>query len=257
MSCQKTFEKNNGVKEIKNDLLGKVKMENKELKHNAAFQKMQKEKDDANMRYIAQRIDDLYYNQIDQDAEIPDELDQRMLEFCRRLDGQKERERKKKKIYLVARRCAVFLLCFGIIGGISISSVDAWKARFTNWLFNIEEDHVEISPTDMSQLNGWHNYYFFSKIPEGYELKEAEDWEVFKEIFFANDEKFLTLSQYDASSQVFLDIDTSEYKELMIGGSLLRIVKMKNVVVSRCYCLRGNGLLRSTVKGTKPLHMIK
>ena len=195
-----------------------MKIKNKELKHNAAFQKMQKEKDDANMRYIAQRIDDLYYNQIDQDAEIPDELDQRMLEFCRRLDGQKERERKKKKINAIARRCAVFLLCFGIIGGISISSVDAWKARFTNWLFNIEEDHVEISPTDMSQLNGWHNYYFFSEIPEGYELKEAEDWEVFKEIFFANDEKFLTLSQYDASSQVFLDIDTSEYKELMIGG---------------------------------------
>ena len=28
----------------------------------------------------------------------------------------------------------------------------------------------------------------------------------------------MTLSQYDASSQVFLDIDKSEYKELMIGG---------------------------------------
>ena len=53
-------------------------MKNKELKHNAAFQKMQKEKDDANMQYIAKCIDDLYYNQIDQDAEIPDELDQRM-----------------------------------------------------------------------------------------------------------------------------------------------------------------------------------
>ena len=35
---------------------------------------------------------------------------------------------------------------------------------------------------------------------------------------FANDEKFLTLSQYDASSKLFLDIDTSEYKELTIGG---------------------------------------
>ena len=101
-------------------------MENKEMKRNLAFEKMQKEKEDANMRYIAQRIDDLYY-QVDQDAEIPDELDQRMLEFCRRLDGQKERERKRKKIYAIARRCAVFLLCFGIISGISISSVDAWK----------------------------------------------------------------------------------------------------------------------------------
>lgn len=193
-------------------------MENKELKHNIAFQKMKKEKEEANMRYIAKRIDDLYYNQIAQDAEIPNELDNRMLEFCRKLDRKKEKEQKKKKIYLVAKRCAIFLLCLGIVGGISISSVDAWKARFTNWLFNIEEDHVEISPTDMSQLNGWHNYYFFSEIPEGYELKEAEDWEVFKDLFFANDEKFLTLSQYDASSQVFLDTDTSEYKELTIGG---------------------------------------
>ena len=28
----------------------------------------------------------------------------------------------------------------------------------------------------------------------------------------------MTLSQYDASSKLFLDIDTSEYKELTIGG---------------------------------------
>lgn len=192
-------------------------MGNKELKRNLAFEKMQKEKEDANMRYIAQRIDDLYY-QVDQDAEIPDELDQHMLEFCRRLDGQKELERKKKRIYAIVRRCAVFLLCFGIISGISISSVDAWKIRFTNWFFDKEEEHVEVSPTDMSQLNGWHNYYFFSEIPEGYELKNAEDWENVKDLFFANDEKLLTISQYDASSKVFLDIDTSEYKELTIGG---------------------------------------
>lgn len=192
-------------------------MENKEMKRNLAFEKMQKEKEDANMRYIAQRIDDLYY-QVDQDAEIPDELDQRMLEFCRRLDGQKERERKRKKIYAIARRCAVFLLCFGIISGISISSVDAWKIRFTNWFFSEGKDHVEISPADMSQLSGWHNYYFFSEIPEGYELKNAEDREILKNLFFANGEKFLTLSQYDASSKLFLDIDTSEYKELTIGG---------------------------------------
>ena len=192
-------------------------MENKEMKCNLAFEKMQKEKEDANMRYIAQRIDDLYY-QVDQDAEIPDELDQRMLEFCRRLDGQEERERKRKKIYAIARICAVFLLCFGIISGISISSVDAWKVRFTNWFNNIEEDHVELSPADMSQLSDWHNYYFFSEIPEGYELKNAEDRETLKDLSFANGEKFLTLSQYDASSKLFLDIDTSEYKELTIGG---------------------------------------
>lgn len=192
-------------------------MENKELKRNLAFEKMQKEKEDANMRYIAQRIDDLYY-QVDQDAEIPDELDQHMLEFCRKLDGQKERERKKKRIYAIVRRCAVFLLCFGIISGISISSVDAWKVRFTNWLFNIEEDHVELSPADFSQLNGWHNYYFFSELPEGYELKNAEDREISKDIFFANDKKLLTLSQYDASTNFFLDTDTAEYEELTIKG---------------------------------------
>ena len=226
-------------------------MENKELKHNAAFQKMQKEKDDANMRYIAKRIDDLYYNQIEQDAEMPVELDHRMLEFCREMDEKKEREQKKKKIYLAARRCAVFLLCFGIIGGISISSVDAWKVRFTNWVFNIEDDHVEISPADFSQLNGWHNYYFFSEIPEGYELKEAEDWEYFKEFFFVNDEKFLTLSQYDASSQVFLDTDTSEYKELTIGGKPAIYHKDKESHSKKIILLDGEWAIEINSEGDK------
>lgn len=193
-------------------------MGNNDLKHNIAYQKMQKDKDDANMRYIAQRIDDLYYNQIDEGIEMPDELDKRMLEFCRRMDNKKEQIQRKKKIYAITRRCAVFLLCFGIIGGISISSVDAWKIRFTNWFFDEEKEYVEIAPTDISQLSDWHNYYFFSEIPEGYKLEYIEDWGTVKELFFINKESLLTLSQYDASSKVFLDIDKSEYKAITIKG---------------------------------------
>ena len=66
-----------------------------------------------------------------------------------------------------------------------------------------------------------------------------------------NDEKFLTLSQYDASSQVFLDTDTSEYKELTIGGKPAIYHKDKESHSKKIILLDGEWAIEINSEGDK------
>ncbi len=180
------------------------------------FEKLLKEKDDANMRYISECIHEEYYSVEFEDIEIPADIDENIVSFCRKKDREKEKADKKKSFYIVLRRCAVFLLCLGIVGEISISSVDAWKLRFTNLFALEEEDHTVISPTDVWQIEEWDNYYCLNSIPDGYEMIYCEERENSKQVYYSNDIGTIALFQYDAGTNSNFDNDTTGYEKVTV-----------------------------------------
>lgn len=201
-------------------------MDEKGLPELSSYEKLQKEKDDANMRYVAQMMHEMYYDDelenLDGigniDIEVPQELHDKMLAFARELDRKDAQERRRKLAYTVMKRCAVFLLCFGIVGGAAVSQSDALKARFTNLFLQEEEDHVIISPTDLSQLEEWDGYYFLENVPEGYELAYAEEDVLGRKIGFSNGKGLLILSQHSANAVLYADNETATYEKVTVRG---------------------------------------
>ena len=211
-------------------------MDEKELQELSSYEKLQKEKEDANMRYVAQLLHEIYYaDELDDvllddmddlddidlddiDIEVPQELHERMLALARELDRKDAQERRRKMAYTMMKRCAVFLLCFGIVGGAAVGQSDALKAKLTNLFLQDEGDHVVISPTDLSQLDEWDGYYFLENVPEGYELSYVEDRGASKHIGYSNGDKLLVLSQHSGNTVLHADNETTEYDQLAVRG---------------------------------------
>ena len=66
------------------------KMSEKNISHHDSFEKMRKEKEEANMRYISECIHDEYYSADIENIEIPADIDANLIAFCRRKDKEYE-----------------------------------------------------------------------------------------------------------------------------------------------------------------------
>ena len=191
-------------------------MSEKIISQHESFEKMRKDKEDANMRYISECIHDEYYSADIEKVVVPADIDADLIAFCRKKDEEYENRHRKKKAYITLRRCAVFLVCVGIVGGISVSSVDAWKLRFTNLFAFEEDDHTKFSPTDVNKIEEWNNYYYLNPVPDGYELIYCEERENSKQVYYSNDIGTIALFQYDAGTNSTFDNDTTGYEKVNI-----------------------------------------
>ena len=90
----------------------------------------------------------------------------------------------RKRLQKLGRRCAIFFICFVIVGSVATASGDAWKNAFTNLFPKDKDDYITLYPFNVDELDDWSNYYIFSDIPENFSLVYAEDFETDKSIVF-------------------------------------------------------------------------
>lgn len=219
-------------------------MNEKNISQHDSFEKMRKEKEDANMRYISECIHDEYYSADIENIEIPADIDADLIAFCRKKDEEYENRHRKKKAYIALRRCAVFLICIGIVGGVSVSSVDAWKLRFTNLFAFEEEDHTEFSPTDVNEIEEWNNYYYLNLVPDGYELVYCEERVNSKQVYYSNDIGTIALFQYDAGTNSTFDNDTTGYEKVTIRNLDAFYFEDKDSMIQTVLWMEGEYLLK-------------
>ncbi len=224
-------------------------MSEKNISQHDSFEKMRKEKEDANMRYISECIHDEYHSADIENIEIPADIDADLIAFCRKKDEEYEKRHRKKKAYIALRHCAVFLICIGIVGGISVSSVDAWKLRFTNLFAFEEEDHTEFSPTDVNEIDEWNNYYYLDPIPDGYELVYCEERELSRQLYYSSDAGTIALFQYDAATNSNFDNDTIGYEKVAVRNLDAYYFEDKDSVSQIILWMEGEYLLKLCCEG--------
>lgn len=190
-------------------------MEDKNSLNLSAYERLLADKEEANMHYIAECIHEMDY-EINDFIDIPSDIEDDMVAFCKSKDKENERKKNEKNIYVFLRRCAVLLLCFGIVGGVSIISVDAWRAEFTKLIMQQGKGYVTLSPTDIGELENWNNYYFLEQLPYGYELSYCASTPDNKQIYFSNGTGTIALFQYDASTKFFIDSETANNESVSV-----------------------------------------
>lgn len=194
------------------------------------YEELIHEKANVNMKYLAQRIveiraedDEEFINKFDNDQlpEMPKELKDQIFSAVEKFDMQaKEDARKKRRRnrIKVLSRCAVFLLCVGVVGALVLSQASAWKLRFLELFTTQDDDHVDIRPYDSEELENWHDYYIFDEVPEGYELTYAEDDGHDKIIIYENGENQILLDISSASKSVTVDNELTNQREIQVNG---------------------------------------
>ncbi len=150
------------------------------------------------------------------DVEIPPEHDRKMLEMARRCDRERVRAKRRTACRKAVRVAAVFLVVMLALGGIGMSSSEAFRMRVFNLFENKEDDAVVLrNGSEMEILKGWSNYWYPEYLPEAYYLFAADVSEFGKVMCFntaSGDE--VRIYERTHNRQISVDVDTNKYKQL-------------------------------------------
>lgn len=196
-------------------------MDNREVHSNDAYEQMLQEKEDANMRYVAQIIHEEYYMPTSEElaqVHIPEELNNKMLAMARELDKKRMIELRNKRMAHLSKVCAVFLVFIIAAGAFTVTSAEAVKVKLKGWMPWLEEDHMVLNPYDYSELEGWSDYYIFSEVPDGYVLSHVEETSTYKELVFLKEGKAITLTEHPLNTKTYIDTENSKVEEVIING---------------------------------------
>lgn len=154
------------------------------------------------------------------EVEIPPEHDRKILEMARRCDRERRRAKRRTACRKAARVAAVFLVVMLALGGIGISSSEAFRMRVFNLFENKEDGGVVLrSKTDAEILKGWEDYWYPEYLPEGYYLLSAEDDGVDKVMTFSNGgREDIRIFESVADSALAIDVDTNVYQRVVINA---------------------------------------
>ena len=154
------------------------------------------------------------------EVEIPPEHDRKILEMARRCDRERRRAKRRTACRKAARVAAVFLVVMLALGGIGISSSEAFRMRVFNLFENKEDGAVVLrSKTDAEILKGWEDYWYPEYLPEGYYLLSAEDDSLTKLLIFksSDNSREIRLLEDQKGGSLAVDMDTNECEKINNG----------------------------------------
>lgn len=142
---------------------------------------------------VGKNNSELTAEEIRQSAHTWEEIDTRSLDLW--FEGFIRKEKRKKKneqqIYLLKRIlkfAAIILLVFALgVSTLTITS-EAFRTKFFNMVIEMQEEFTDITFSEQTEnlLEGWSNYYIPEYIPEGYDLKEANEHGSLQSMLYRN-----------------------------------------------------------------------
>jgi len=143
-------------------------------------------------------------------------------------------EEKKKAIRAVWSRrmkkamkvCSIAILVAVVTSTILIATVDAFRYQFENFLVQIRQQDIKLTPDAAIQERpdgipaDWHGCWYPEYLPEGFSFDQALDIVDFKTMLFKNDtDDIIKFTQSPAEgSQIYLDNEADQYGEIKISG---------------------------------------
>lgn len=177
-------------------------------------------------------LDKLFDEVIDEAAIIAAENLGQNLPEPEKVEFSKEHERKMSKIFKKERnklafkkvvkyskRIALLLIILGLISGITIFSVEAWRIKIMNFIVEMNQTHSEINFGDDDKGDTYtSDEISFGYIPEGFKLESSDVNVKSVNLIFKGIESYFVFSMEDINSAISIDTENASVKKNMISG---------------------------------------
>lgn len=160
----------------------------------------------------------------EENVNLPDELDVDFSdEHKAKMKKIFDRERKKiwrKKVYKTAQRIAACAAVFIVISGITIMSVDAWRIRFLNFVFNNQQTNTEISMTSIPEENIYEtDTLLIGYIPDRFTLTKNSKTDALLYLNFDNGANQIRITVVSSDTTTNIDTEDAVYEEMLINDN--------------------------------------
>ena len=143
-------------------------------------------------------------------------------EHTKKMKALFSRERRKQKLLkamVYTKRAACFLLIFAAIMTVAVFSVEAWRIKFMNFVFDADAPDTKISFTDKKQGEIYDGMVDLKYIPEGFSIKENSISRRRIFLHFTKSKKYFhfSLKELDTSSAV--DTENANVESIKVNKS--------------------------------------
>lgn len=151
-------------------------------------------------------------------------------EKMKKMFRQEKRRLAFKKISKYSKGVAAGVIAMTVVSGVAVFSVEAWRTKVMNFVFNDKTTHTEISFVENSETVIVGDVYF-KYIPKGFEVIEESVSEISRDIIFHDGTT--KISYYKVPLYVSKSIDTENavVKDIRINGMEGIVSKKSNKII--------------------------
>ncbi len=152
------------------------------------------------------------------DSEEPVEFSAEHEEKMQRLFKQERAKRRRKNTMKYAKIAACLLAVLIVGAGITISSVDAWRVKFMNYVFDFSQPNTDINFSEQEGTEYKDEEITLGYVPSGFALTEQDKSRQGLTLSFENKEQYfyISLSRIDASFS--MDTEDGSAEKTTING---------------------------------------
>lgn len=152
------------------------------------------------------------------DSEEPVEFSAEHEEKMRRLFKQERTKRRRKSIMKYAKIAACLIGVLIVGAGITISSVDAWRVKFMNYIFESEQPNTDINFSEQEGTEYKDEEITLGYVPSGFRLMEKDGSRQDLILFFTKEEQYFYISLNIVDTSFSMDTEDGSAEKTTING---------------------------------------
>lgn len=182
------------------------------------------------------------------DSEEPVEFSAEHEEKMRRLFKQERTKRRRKSIMKYAKIAACLIGVLIVGAGITISSVDAWRVKFMNYVFDFSQPNTDINFSEQEGTEYKDEEITLGYVPSGFALKEHDGNRDDLTLAFENVEQYFYISVCKIDTSFSIDTQEGSAEKTTLNGYEATYTSNHNVNTLMWH----NGEYAFTVLGNLP-----
>ena len=150
--------------------------------------------------------------------QVPESLDAWFIRFMDQHRKKESRGRLFTGLRKASSKAAVILLVLFVSMMVITVSVDAFRIKVYNLLFESNEKYSSVRVDELGDEMNWEDFYFPAYVPKGFQVKSARELKQVRIIEFTDDKgEYITFFQSTNGNDMQMDTEAGDQREVMVN----------------------------------------